>query len=1087
MENENNYELLKELLFEIYFEDLKIPNLDYEGKNKTITQTNEEELSNLMKPAWIQYLGNSADFDRLKDQYQERYLSWKKQSNSFENVKNKSEMISFLKTYFQKSYLIGYELKEVTKNDIKTLIEYKKPKISKEFKGTSYIFDNFLIYTRDNLHVTLHIKFDSFREESFLLTAIFAFTVEKINDSFSLEMNTINKNYASLVLARDIMNKLEVNHYQKLDIFDFSKYNLQNNKNTDFLNDWVKNYPQFFITYSKRLLNANPETLIDELIEDLNNIRPNKEEKNEPIQTPVEWFQNLSQELKVFYKKGKELFLKSTKLLDKAAENSEKVLNKKEQEKRREKLTIEDFLFLFNKAMEVDLEHNKSPDEVGFRTFHQLFTEFLDKKKRIKKYEFIEPVSRGTFYNLIHQHQDELESLLEKNTDLGKGGGDAYRIIRISAKEQFELKVSLDNQILTSAKQIKEEIHEGLIYYKNTAYKKTIEIFKGILNFKKDELQRSTGDYYGILYYLGKSYLKSGNYKSAKDYFDKIYTAEENKIDAGFRLLECFYKLREYEQAKKLSIRLLDFLNNILNPFRSLYKKDILYKDELKFFTVKREELHPNLFHRDVFSKYLIMLNRSFPFRDFFSLKPRYEGVPEDYEKKLEVYKDIRNYLNINIHTYRKLILYRLDIQNYVLEIYRKKIFNLYLIDNDEDEGFLLVKEVNNYLKESVSNHDLKLSRINDFLQYLINFSRIYYKIEGNDVSEYIFKIFPDIGDKIKGYKYSLPSNTRFISLYLYFASVAMKGGNYKASQRDIAEKVNKPDLFIENAIIEVKNIVNLDLDEILHDVKKKLGSLEYTEKTSWSYSFNQWKYQIQLGVHRGEDHFKAKIQEYIDFCIMNNLSFYKKTIENLYKEFEDKIMLIKEINQQGREQAVNEILKKFYPLYDVKTEKENIDFSKKPDRFNFKFLVIQIKNKVFSIRNQDHGELFIEIRFFNSKITGEIYKEIVEEIKTPNTIKMELEQNSINLKFYKEIIPSLSPMDFGEYLDYFFFDFFDAFEISTNKIVFRYIEQFEERLRDFFNNQFVKEFKNPYFSFELKHNPEELYYLITINKKEVN
>ena len=28
--------------------------------------------------------------------------------------------------------------------------------------------------------------------------------------------------------------------------------------------------------------------------------------------------------------------------------------------------------------------------------------------------------------------------------------------------------------------------------------------------------------------------------------------------------------------------------------------------------------------------------------------------------------------------------------------------------------------------------------------------------------------------------------------------------------------------------------------------------------------------------------------------------------------------------------------------------------------------------------------------------------------------------------------------------------------------------------------------FKNPYFNFELKNNPEELYYFITITKKEV-
>ena len=1084
MENENNYDLLKELLFEIYFEDLRIPNLDYEGKNKTITQTNKEELSNIMKPAWIQYLGNSVDFERLKDQYQDKYLSWKKQSNSFENVKNRSDMISFLKTHFQKSYLVGYELKEVTKNDIKTLIEYKKPKISKEFKGTSYIFDNFLIYTRDNLHVTLHIKFDSFREESFLLTAIFAFTVEKINDSFSLEMNTINKNYASLVLARDIMNKLEVNHYQKLDIFDFDKYNLQNNQNTDFLNDWAKKYPQFFITYSKRLLNANPETLIDEIIEDLNNIKPIKEDMNEPIQNPVEWFQNLSQELRIFYKKGRELFLKSTKLLDKVAENSEKDLNKKEQEKRREKLTIEDFLFLFNKAMEVDLEHNKSPDEVGFRTFHQLFTEFLDKKKRIKKYEFIEPVSKGTFYNLINQYQDELESHLEKNTELGKGGGDAYRIIRIDAEEQYEPVTTLEDDITEDIKQVREEIHEGLIYYKNKTYKRTVKVYEGIIKHRINDLKKTIEDYFGVLYYLGKSYLKLGEYKNAKDIFDKIYTADKNKMDAGFKLLECLYNLKEYKQAKNLVITIYDFLTNILGPYKSLYRKEILYKDELRFLSVKRDELHPNLLYRDLFSKYLIMLNRNIRFHDFFSLRPSYDGAWEEYEKQIEDYNDLKYYLNLNIQIYRKLILLRLNIQNYVLEIYRKKIFNSIIIESNVNKGYLEIQQVVDYLKETVSNK-AKI-RINDFLLYLIHFSKINYRKEENEVIKYINKVFPDVSDKIIGYKSFIPKNTRFISLYLYQETSAMKSGNYELNQTNFGIEVKKPDLIIEHGIIEILNIVNLDLNKTYQDIKNKFGGFEFTDKSSWNYIYTQWKYYINLGGYGGADYVKTKIQEHIDYCKKNKLDLYKKTIENISSQFEKKITIIEEINQKGRIQAVSEILKKIHPKYVVKQEKDYIDFNKEPDRLNFKYILIEIQNKIFSTRDQDHGELLIEFSLYNRKITEEIYKEIKKEIKAPNIIKIEPEKNSIFLTIYREIIPSRYLMDFGKYLDNFFFDFFDAFEISTDKVVFRYISKFEERLNDFFKNQFVKEFKNPYFDFELEHNPEDLYYLITINKKEV-
>jgi len=749
--------------------------LDYEGKNKIITKINEDELSNIMNSAWIQYLGNSVDYDEFKDTFQNQYQSWKKQLNSFENVKNRAEMISLLKTYFQKSYLVGYELKEVTKNDIKTLIAHKKPKISKDFKGSVYRFDNFLIFTNNDLHITLHIKIDSFRHESFLLTAIFAFWIEEPEDAFNLDMNKINWNYRNLILARDIMNKLEVNHYKKLDIFDFDKYDIQYNQNTEFLNDWVKNYPHFFITYTKKILNANPGTLIDEIIEDLQKIKPNKEELKVTIQNPFDWFQNLSQELRVFYQKGKELFLKTSKLLDTNADKTEEDIKKEEPEKRKEKLTVEDFIFLFNKAMEVDLQQGQSSKEAGFRTFFQLFTEFLDKKERYKKYEYIEPVSRGTFYNLVNQYKDELEALLEKNPDKGQGGGDAYRIIRTDAEKQYEPKVTLEDHISEATKQIREEIYEGLIYYKNLAYRETIELYKGILKHKKDEIENSMEDHLGVLYYLGKSYLKLGKYKDAKDYFEKIYTTDENRIDAGFKLLVCLYNLKKYERAKKLVIKLYGFLTNSLDPYKSLYKKEILYKDELRHLSIRREELHPNLLYKDLFSKYLIMLNRDIRFYDFFSLRPSYDGAWEEYEKQLEDYEEMKYYLNLNIHTYRKLIVLQLSIQNYLLEIYRKNIFTSFIIETNEKEAYLEIQEIIDNLKEKVSNKDLKQSRINDFLQYLIHFSKIYYGKEDNEVSEYIYRIFPDIGDKIIGYKYSFPRNTRFISLYLYLATSAMK------------------------------------------------------------------------------------------------------------------------------------------------------------------------------------------------------------------------------------------------------------------------------------------------------------------------
>ena len=117
---------------------------------------------------------------------------------------------------------------------------------------------------------------------------------------------------------------------------------------------------------------------------------------------------------------------------------------------------------------------------------------------------------------------------------------------------------------------------------------------------------------------------------------------------------------------------------------------------------------------------------------------------------------------------------------------------------------------------------------------YIINFSRIYYGKEENRVSDYINKIFPDISDKIVGYKYSIPKNTRFISLYIYLGASAMKSGNYKLDQTNFGIKINRPDLIAENSIIEFLNIVNLDLNNILQDVKDLINFILRIFKTDF-------------------------------------------------------------------------------------------------------------------------------------------------------------------------------------------------------------------------------------------------------------
>ena len=150
-------------------------------------------------------------------------------------------------------------------------------------------------------------------------------------------------------------------------------------------------------------------------------------------------------------------------------------------------------------------------------------------------------------------------------------------------------------------------------------------------------------EHLGVLYSLGKSYMKIGLFKPAMEQFETILVLDNKKLDSKFKLLICLYNLGNYEKADEIARNLFEDLCNYLNPYSSLYEnyKGLLYKEDLSFIHLKPEKLHPNLFKRDLFNKYLIMINRYYIEIDLFHLKPRYDSDWEKYQKKLMVSKNV--------------------------------------------------------------------------------------------------------------------------------------------------------------------------------------------------------------------------------------------------------------------------------------------------------------------------------------------------------------------------------------------------------------------------------------------------------------
>ena len=853
MKSEIKTDLLKRLILNLHFESGEIPNIHYFSNNKLIRDINSFQLRKELEHGWMDYLGKSVDLIEFQEEFGDKYRDWQVQMIELEKIKTKTEMTEFVKNYFGNDIQLGYNLGDISDKEIKELIRYKEPKISTNFQGKVNGIYNFAILTRNQLHLTVHLKFNSFKENSFLVTVIFSFWFEKPTDLFSLGMDYINNWYFCHVLGRKLMSKLEIRNYKKLDLFELESFDVKYIKKNENRNQWSNNYPEMIITYVKKLLNANPVKIIEEIIGDLKDIKEEEityEFKN--FEDPHSWFENLSEELKHFYNKGKEIFLSTTRLLDADSSFEERRLQKEMPKESREKLSLENLIFLFNKAMEVDLNNKIPGPEAGFRTQKSLFDEFLNKKTRDKKYDFIEPVSRGTFYSTIKKYRNELNSILERDSSRGQGGGDAFRIIKPKTIHEMSQYMVSDDDLEVYFVEIKEKIHEGLVYYDEKNYNDAIRVFEEILSSKNRNFLTMKSDYFGSLYSLGKLYMKIGLFEKAKEQFETIFTLDSNKLDSRFRLLICLYNLGKYEKADEIARNLFKHLNNILIPYSSLYEiyKEILYREDLSIFYPEPEKIHPNLFKRDLFNNYLIMMNRYYTKIDLFHLRPKYGSDWEDYQKKLSEFEDKKYYIGINVTAYRKLKLIQLNVEKYILEIYRKLITRTLIFQEKDNNFFSVVDEILNLLYNYVIEVSLKSESLNNFLLYNINLSQLYYKMEKNIISDSILQKFGNLDNKLKigGF----PEQTRFYNHFLYIATSALNTNNYDWAQKDLHKNLNKPDLELELFCLELFNLKEIELPKLEKETQECLSNFASREYSEVTQIFDDWKYKISLPEYSG-------------------------------------------------------------------------------------------------------------------------------------------------------------------------------------------------------------------------------------------
>ena len=71
--------------------------------------------------------------------------------------------------------------------------------------------------------------------------------------------------------------------------------------------------------------------------------------------------------------------------------------------------------------------------------------------------------------------------------------------------------------------------------------------------------------------------------------------------------------------------------------------------------------------------------------------------------------------------------------------------------------------------------------------------------------------------------------------------------------------------------------------------------------------------------------------------------------------------------------------------------------------------------------------------------VTKETYQDLLDKIKPPSEVYLNLKHNEIIYKEYYWTMPTHIKSGFYEFLDYFLYDLFDMFDMKTDKYFLKY------------------------------------------------
>lgn len=1023
--------------------------------------------------SWENLLGRSNNYQDILKKFNDKKNIWEDEHNALKEIASPTEMSLYLNKYIQNPITRSQIEKGVKPQKyLQERLQQIKPKIQNYYNANYNGFQNIIIFETKYFHLSLHLKLTQKLTKTYECLAIFSIWFEAPESLSILNIEWINGISHALILGYEISQSLKRNKFSNEILFPVEKNYPQTNNSGRIINKWVLKKPLLFITQMKLLLNINPFNLFQDvalvgsqMIEICENFKKSK------VQSPLKYYQNLNLKIQDFLKRGRILFEKADNaskfLSNRVTENKEPVhLHSLEKFRKKSGLTPEILFSLFSLSYEQDSK--KKIEDRGFRSLNKIYSEYG------KEYHF----SKQTVYNCFND--SDLDFRLENRYTIGKGGGKQYRIKIIESK--LKINMDVDDQIY-----IKElmKIEEGLTYFNQEKYEKSLKIFAEILTHPSKILKERTQYYYGTMFYSGRIYFLRKDYINAQKYFEKIINENTQLFDVNYYLILCYFKNNNNTQLQEL------IESNIKEIYKIFTVNGISFEDHKDL--LKGKLSFPIDYARKFFGKqaiekelknFIIYIN-SKEIENRFRFNVRLDEI--------EIFN-----LNQNIIAYerlRKTLALSIILK---LELLREKIFKNILL-NDKSKIYELLKEFLAVTNDRITEKIFYEEYFYDYILYFRN-QLDYYPIEFS-VNEFK-KFVVDFNSKVDLESYrgllgeNFPDELRSISDFL-----GTINNFHKFKRRTLRPSLlidtrnffNHPRFKFEYILtqflkIENTNALKLHLDELTNKYKELQNKkdLEIDQLfTSWfrfrsPYS-NAGIDDLQQTIHNAIDSIKTE-QDFIEF---------KTIFEEIQQKVDKFILKVNTIRKNGSKYTINKIFKLLSIRYNPQENISHVDISTTLEElYKDGDFYSHLLNKLQEFLEEINGRKILRFSFFNSEIRDEGKRIIIKMLKSfwshespfRLIILEDPSPKSIELS-YEATLNLGEGFDLDENLEAILYELISVIRSNYDQLIIKSQKLKDEKFKNSIQDSLKKELDNDYLTLEIENFKSNNEIIIKINK----